>query len=147
MSNMFDKVKNGLREAAYTAAVRAGDTITLNMQRLLQEHQHVDTGELLRSCHHEEEMGNDSITLYIFADAKNQFNNAMYEEFIEHGSGKYREGGRDTPWLYKGSDGLWHWTHGTKPDPFIEPSVELGLEMLGQYVTEEIYDIDKYKGV
>lgn len=49
--------------------------------------------------------------------------NVEYAPYVEMGTGKYAEtGGRQTPWSYQDSSGVWHRTNGQKPQPFLRPA-------------------------
>lgn len=51
--------------------------------------------------------------------------NPPYGIYVEFGTGVYAEtGGRQTPWVYKGSDGSFYQTVGQQPHPFIRPAAE-----------------------
>lgn len=58
-------------------------------------------------------------SVYIGTNVKNEQgkNYAIYHEF---GTGKYTEGGRQTPWAYKDKDGNWHYTHGVPAKHFLK---------------------------
>ena len=49
--------------------------------------------------------------------------NVEYAPYVELGTGKYVQGGRQTPWKYKDEKG-WHVTSGMPPRPFLKPAVE-----------------------
>lgn len=47
-----------------------------------------------------------------------------YGKYVEFGTGIYSEtGGRNTPWVYQGSDGRFYKTVGQRPQPFLRPAV------------------------
>lgn len=48
-----------------------------------------------------------------------------YATYVELGTGVYADdGGRQTPWSYKGSDGNWHTTSGMPARPYLRPAFE-----------------------
>ena len=52
--------------------------------------------------------------------------NAKYAVFVHEGTGRFARGGggRSTPWVYKGSDGNFHWTAGQRPNPFMDRAAD-----------------------
>ena len=47
--------------------------------------------------------------------------NVEYAIYHEFGTGKYaEEGGRQTPWAFKGEDGEWHYTHGVPARHYLQ---------------------------
>lgn len=72
----------------------------------------VDTGRL-----------RGSITYSVDGDDCYIGTNVEYAPYIEFGTGQYaEEGGRQTPWSYVDGKGDWHYTHGSKPQPFLRPA-------------------------
>lgn len=73
----------------------------------------VDTSTLKNSISHAVDAENSCV--YIGTDVEY----AIYHEF---GTGKYAEGGggRQTPWMFQGKDGEWHWTSGVPARHFIQ---------------------------
>lgn len=51
--------------------------------------------------------------------------NQTYAPYVELGTGIYAEGGggRPTPWVYRDSNGNYHWTRGNPAQPFLKPAV------------------------
>lgn len=74
----------------------------------------VDTGRLRNSISHEVDEAEEAA--YIGT-------NVEYAPYVELGTGKYTEGGRPTPWVYRDDKGNWHMTHGNKAQPFLKPAV------------------------
>lgn len=65
--------------------------------------------------------------------------NVEYAAYVEYGTGKYSEkGGRQTPWVYKDSEGNWHYTEGMKPRPYIKPSIADHLDKYKQVIQQEL---------
>jgi HK97 gp10 family phage protein len=74
----------------------------------------VDTGNLRNSITHK--VVSDEHTAYIGTNTK-------YASYVELGTGMYYAGGRQTPWVYKGSDGHFYTTEGNKAQPYLKPAV------------------------
>ena len=49
--------------------------------------------------------------------------NVEYAAYVELGTGKYAEGGRQDPWVYQDDEGKWHFTHGQRAQPYLKPAV------------------------
>lgn len=49
--------------------------------------------------------------------------NNEYAAYVELGTGKYTEGGRQDPWVYQDTEGRWHHTHGQRAQPYLKPAV------------------------
>lgn len=75
----------------------------------------VDTGNLRNSIGHK--VDPDGQTVYIGT-------NAEYAAYVELGTGRYAEGGRPTPWVYKDDKGNYHWTAGNPAQPYLAPAVK-----------------------
>lgn len=75
----------------------------------------VDTGNLRNSISHK--VDPDGQIVYIGT-------NAEYAAYVELGTGRYAEGGRPTPWVYKDDKGNYHWTAGNPAQPYLAPAVK-----------------------
>lgn len=75
----------------------------------------VDTGNLRNSIGHK--VDPDGQIVYIGT-------NAEYAAYVELGTGRYAEGGRPTPWVYKDDKGNYHWTAGNPARPYLAPAVK-----------------------
>lgn len=98
--NPLNGIEKVFRAAARNALEQCAREID-DLERHAIENGHVDTGALRDSIHHSNPvMRGNVVSVKGYADAKN--NGVMYEEFLEHGSGKYRDDGtgRKTPWVY-----------------------------------------------
>ena len=64
--------------------------------------------------------------------------NCEYACYVHNGTGIYAEegNGRQTPWVYKSSDGKFHTTKGQKPNPFLEKSFDKNIEKIKQCFEE-----------
>lgn len=74
----------------------------------------VDTGNLRNSISHK-----------VDEDAKESHigTNSEYAAYVELGTGKYADGGRQDPWVYQDAEGRWHHTHGQRAQPYLKPAV------------------------
>ena len=74
----------------------------------------VDTGNLRNSITHQVDPSESAA--YVGT-------NVEYAAYVELGTGKYYPGGRPTPWTYQDAKGEWHWTAGSRAQPYIKPAV------------------------
>ena len=72
----------------------------------------VDTGNLRNSINHK-----------VSGEAVYIGTNNEYAAYVELGTGKYAEGGRQDPWVYQDDEGKWHFTHGQRAQPYLKPAV------------------------
>lgn len=86
---------------------------------------YIRTGNLRNSITHQVESGKDEITIAVGS-------NVEYAPFVELGTGKYADGGRQTPWRYQDAQGNWHTTSGMPARPYLRPAVE---DHIQQYKT------------
>ena len=73
----------------------------------------VDTGALRNSITHTVDTGERKA--YVGT-------NMEYAPYVELGTGIHANGGRQTPWVYKGEDGKFYTTSGQVANPFIKPA-------------------------
>lgn len=99
-------------EALHEATRRALEECGLVAERYAKKAAPVDTGNLRNSITHE--AAED--TVYIGT-------NVEYAPYIELGTGKYTDGGRQDSWVYQDDKGNWHRTNGQKAKPFLKPAV------------------------
>lgn len=104
------EVLAAFQEAAVRALEKCGLTAEGHAKRLCP----VDTGNLRNSISHKVDPGEPAA--YIGT-------NAEYAAYVELGTGKYYPGGRPTPWVYQDDAGNWHWTQGSRAQPFLKPAV------------------------
>ena len=65
--------------------------------------------------------------------------NVNYAPYVELGTGRYaKDGGRQTPWMYMGSDGRMHRTSGMHPRPYLRPAVEDHAEEYMRIIEREL---------
>ena len=74
----------------------------------------VDTGNLRNSIAHKVDSAGNAV--YIGT-------NNEYAAYVELGTGKYTQGGRQDPWVYQDEEGNWHHTHGRRAQPYLKPAV------------------------
>ena len=74
----------------------------------------VDTGNLRNSIAHKVDSSENAV--YIGT-------NKEYAAYVELGTGKYTQGGRQDPWVYQDEEGHWHHTHGQRAQPYLKPAV------------------------
>lgn len=94
----------------------------------------VDTGNLRNSIEHDSE--DDGYTTVIGSQVH-------YAPYVEYGTGIYAENGkgRKTPWHYQDDDGVWHFTHGMSPQPYLRPALEEHLKEYKDIYIEELRKI------
>lgn len=103
-----EEVLDALRNAVERGLMACGERAVGYAQSLCP----VDTGRL-----------RGSITYEVQGDDCYIGTNVEYAKYIEFGTGIYAEsGGRQTPWVYKDSEGRFHITNGIKPQPFLRPA-------------------------
>ena len=64
--------------------------------------------------------------------------NTEYAAYVELGTGKFYEGGRQDPWVYQDEHGNWHRTNGVKPRPFLKPAVADHAQTYRAIIDEEL---------
>jgi HK97 gp10 family phage protein len=76
-----------------------------------------DTGNLRSSIRHVVNKSNKSVVIGT---------NVEYAVYVEKGTGIYAKdgNGRQTPWFYVDDKGEGHFTHGSKPQPYLTPAAE-----------------------
>lgn len=82
----------------------------------LTEQKAVDTGNLRNSITHKVVVEDNEHSMYVGTRVE-------YAPYIEFGTGIYYEGGRKTPWFYKGKDGKYYKTEGMQARPYLRPSI------------------------
>ena len=101
-------------EAMQQAALRALEKCGLTAEGYAKKLCPVDTGNLRNSITHT--VDEEEPAAYIGS-------NAEYASYVCLGTGKYVSGGRPTPWTYQDAKGEWHWTAGSRAQPYIKPAV------------------------
>ena len=85
-------------------------------QKEITDKKAVDTGALRNSITHKVIDEPSQATMYVGT-------NQEYAAYVEMGTGKYVEGGRQDPWAFQDAKGNWHMTSGMKPRPYIKPAI------------------------
>ena len=146
ISDELDAIEEGLsNQIANTLDDIAGD-IARSMRRRLDNHGHIDTGQLFNSIRYETEVNRNTVESSVYIDAKSK-DGAWYAEFLEFGTGIYNEDGlgRQTPWAWQDRFGNWHITNGMTPDPFIRPSIAENVSGLEEEISHDIGELRRYK--
>lgn len=99
-------------EAFEAACKRALERCGMQAEGYAKDLTPVDTGNLRNSITHKVS-GDD-----VYIGTNNE-----YAAYVELGTGKYTEGGRQDPWVYKDEEGRWHHTHGQRAQPYLKPAV------------------------
>lgn len=170
--NPLDGLDKIIKQAARDTLAMCAEEIDDIERHLLDEHGNVDTGALRDSIHHSTPYVRvNRVSVKGYVDAKNPITNTMYAEFIEHGSGLYRDdgSGRTTPWTYykphsnklhtvmkfnaNGQDievndqQEFFTTSGAHPHPFIDPAVQDVNKKLSEAFRKEVVAEMKTAGI
>lgn len=105
-----DRFKDEFQAALLRALEKCGLTAEGYAKRLAP----VDTGNLRNSISHR--VDSDEPAVYVGT-------NSEYAAYVELGTGKYAQGGRQDPWAYQDDEGNWHRTEGQKAQPYLKPAV------------------------
>lgn len=91
------------------------------------------SGNLRRSIHHEVTESSGSVEAIVGTDVE-------YAKHVEYGTGIHAENGmgRKTPWRFKGGDGNWYTTRGSRPKPFLRPALAENREAVMREIRESI---------
>lgn len=117
-------VKAAFEAAMWNALAKCGFTAEGYAKKLCP----VKTGNLRNSITHE--VVEDENAVYIGT-------NNEYAAYVCLGTGKYAEGGRPTPWVYRDAKGQFHWTAGNKAQPFLKPAVADHKEQYREIIKNE----------
>lgn len=118
-----EEISNKIKAAIKRALERIGMTAVGFAKKLCPK----DTGALQNSIDHKVS-GND---VYIGT-------NKEYGAYVELGTGKYYEGGRETPWVYQDAKGKWHMTHGQRAQPYLKPAAADHTQTYKNIVEDEM---------
>lgn len=164
-SNPTRKLTKAIRESvAFALQVTADELVDETKAMLLEKHGNGPdwTGELYDHIYRGEvDVGSTLVSVKLYADATNQYNGAMYAQFLEEGTGDKGEG-TGPKWRYKGkmrtyvdpetgrvTESEWYTTSGMKADPFLKPPIEAAKERLAERCKGAIvdsFDPHWYKG-
>ncbi len=120
-------VLDALRAKALAALGICGGTAAAYARALCP----VDTGRLRDSI--ESLVDSAEQAVYVGTDVP-------YGVFVELGTGIYADGGRDTPWVYRGADGRFHMTRGTRAKAFVAPAVAGHSKEYGKIIESVMKD-------
>lgn len=91
----------------------------------------VDSGNLRDSISHV--VDPDEPAAFVGTDSE-------YGPYVELGTGKYYQGGRQDPWVYQGAKGQWHLTHGQRAQPYLKPAVADHQKTYANIIEDEMKD-------
>ncbi len=116
-----------VEKALTTAAIKVEGDAKRNISS------HVDTGRLM-----------GSITHRLVKDGGQTFaeigTNVEYAKYVEFGTGAYEinGNGRKTPWVFKGSDGKYHFTRGMHPVLFLTKAYESNRQSIKDCIARAV---------
>lgn len=119
------EVLNTMHDAVVRALERCGEQAEGYAKDLTP----VDTGNLRNSITHQ--VDESELAAYIGT-------NVEYAPYVELGTGKYAEGGRPTPWVYRDDNGNYHWTAGNPAQPFLAPAVKDHAQTYRNIIEDEM---------
>lgn len=122
----YDNSKQFL-DAFEAARKRALERCGMQAEGYAKDLTPVDTGNLRNSITHK--VVDD--TVYIGT-------NNEYATYVELGTGKYAEGGRQDPWVYQDEEGRWHHTNGQRAQPYLKPAVTDHKQTYRNIVKDEL---------
>lgn len=127
--NITDNSKE-FQSAMEAAAIRALEKCGLTAEDYAKKLCPVDTGNLRNSISHKVDGGEPAA--YVGT-------NSEYGAFVELGTGKHYQGGRQEPWVYQDTKGQWHLTHGQRAKPYLKPAVADHKEKYKQIIEGEMH--------
>lgn len=119
LAALLNAKERGLEAIGETAVDYAVKNIT--------ENESVDTGRL-----------RNDVAYRVFGDDVVVGVNVLHGPYVEFGTGKYAEGGRPTPWVYKDDEGNYHWTAGNPAKPFLKPAVSDHAQEYGNILIDSL---------
>ena len=119
LAALLNAKERGLEAIGETAVAYAVKNIT--------ENESVDTGRL-----------RNDVAYRVFGDDVVVGVNVSYAPYVEFGTGRYAEGGRPTPWVYKDDEGNYHWTAGNPAKPFLKPAVSDHAQEYGNILIDSL---------
>lgn len=131
MNVQFTDNSKEVLEAMQKAAVRALEKCGLTAEGYAKKLCPVDTGNLRNSITHT--VDEEEPAAYIGS-------NVEYASYVCLGTGKYYPGGRPTPWTYQDAKGEWHWTAGSRAQPYIKPAVADHAGTYSNIIKSELED-------
>lgn len=119
LAALLNAKERGLEAIGETAVAYAVKNIT--------ENESIDTGRL-----------RNNVAYRVFGDDVVVGVNVSYAPYVEFGTGRYAEGGRPTPWVYKDDEGNYHWTAGNPAKPFLKPAVSDHAQEYGNILIDSL---------
>lgn len=127
-----DEAKKEMRRRVLAALTAAGSEAEGDAKSELENDPHRAKTCRLRN----------SITHLVDAEAGEAYigTNVEYAIYVHEGTGIYAESGngRQTPWMFKGDDGEYHWTRGMKPNRFLRNAIEKNREKYKSIMENEL---------
>lgn len=122
------EVLEAMRQQAQVALEMCGLLAEGYAKLNITEQKAVDTGNLRNSITHK--VDPDELACYVGT-------NVEYAPYIEFGTGEFSQtGGRQTPWVYKGSDGNFYMTTGMQPRPYLRPAINDHMDEYKQVIAD-----------
>lgn len=129
MSVRFEDNSGEVLSAVQEAAARALEKCGLTAEGYAKRLAPVETGNLRNSITYQ--VDESELAAYIGT-------NVEYAPYVELGTGKYAEGGRPTPWVYRDDNGNYHWTAGNPAQPFLAPAVKDHAQTYRNIIEDEM---------
>lgn len=126
---VFDDYSAEVLEAMHDAVLRALVRCGQQAHGYAVDLVPVDTGNLKNSIAFR--VDPDELAMYLGSASE-------YAPYVELGTGKYVEGGKPTPWVYKDDDGNYHWTAGNPARPFLAPAVKDHAKTYRNIIEDEL---------
>jgi len=130
-NNYSQQALNAMHKQVERALTMIGLKAEGYAQVSLTEQGAVDTGNLRNSITHKVKINHNEHSVYVGS-------NVEYAPYIEYGTGVYYEGGRKTPWFYKGKDGNYYKTVGMKARPYLRPSISNHQKEYKEIIEDEL---------
>ena len=126
---MFNDYSAEVLDTMHDAVVRALERCGEQAEGYAKDLTPVDTGNLRNSITYQ--VDESELAAYIGT-------NVEYAPYVELGTGKYAEGGRPTPWVYRDDNGNYHWTAGNPAQPFLAPAVKDHAQTYRNIIEDEM---------
>lgn len=120
-----DEIKDKIKGAI----LRGLEKVGMLAEKYAKQFCPVDTGNLRNSITYK--VAEDEEAVYIGTNSK-------YGAYVELGTGEYYPGGRPTPWVYQDAKGNWHYTRGSKAQPFLKPAASDYMDVYQKIIKEEM---------
>lgn len=126
---VFNDYSAEVLDTMHDAVVRALERCGEQAEGYAKDLTPVDTGNLRNSITYQ--VDESELAAYIGT-------NVEYAPYVELGTGKYAEGGRPTPWVYRDDNGNYHWTAGNQAQPFLAPAVKDHAQKYRNIIEDEM---------